>query len=73
MADKKTRVWLEIGDMMINTDLIACVQRTGGPGREKGCVIFLSNGGQIEANGANYEQIKNLLGFSTDGSAPGDN
>jgi hypothetical protein len=73
MSNKKTRVWLEIGDMMINTDLIACVQRTSGPGRKPGCTFFLSNGGQLDAEGANYEQIKNLLGFATDGEAPGDN
>jgi hypothetical protein len=72
MADKKTRVWLEIGDMMINTDLIACVQLTGGPGQEPGCTFFLSNGGQINAGGANYEQIKELLGFAAD-TTSGDN
>jgi hypothetical protein len=70
---KKTRVWLEIGDMMINTDLIACVQRTGGPGSAKGCTFFLANGGHLNADGADYDQIKNLLGFSTDGEAPGGN
>ena len=62
--------------MMINTDLIACVQRTGPPTiglPTKGCTFFLANGGQLNADGADYEQIKNLLGFSTDGEAPGDN
>jgi hypothetical protein len=73
MKDKTTRVWIEIGDMMINADLIACVQRINGPGGTKGCTFFLSNGGQLNADGADYDQIKGLLGFPVDSTEKGDN
>lgn len=72
MADTKTRVWIEIGDSLINADNINFIQRlppTGPPG----CMFTMVNSAQLKAEGANFEQIKSILGFNVDGEKQGEN
>jgi hypothetical protein len=72
MADTKTRVWIEIGDSLINADNINFIQRLP-PGGPAGCMFTMVNSAQLKAEGANFEQIKGILGFHVDGEKQGEN
>jgi hypothetical protein len=71
MADNKTRVWIEIGDSLINADNINFIQRLPPP--TQGCMFSMINGAQLKAEGANIDQIKSILGFNIDGEKSGEN
>jgi len=70
MADTKTRVWIEIGDSLINADNINFIQRLIDV---PGVVFNMINGAQLRAEGSNFDQIKSILGFAIDGEKQGDN
>jgi hypothetical protein len=70
MADTKTRVWIEIGDSLINADNINFIQRLSDA---PGVTFNMLNGAQLRAEGSSYDQIKSILGFAVDGEKQGDN
>lgn len=63
------RIWIDIGDTMINSDMIVTIKR-----KDNGASFTMINGSQLDAEGASFDQIRGLLGFQIDGEkAEGEN
>ena len=62
------RLWIEIGDAIINTDHVAFVKRVS-----QGCTFHMTNGVVLNAEGADFDQVKGLLGFAIDGEQAAEN